>query len=590
MKRLFSLAVVLAICCAPIAGSADAEEAAAIIGKKVANFVLKDQSGKAVSLEGLKDKKAVVVVFAGTECPINNAYMAPLAKMATSYASRQVQFLAINSNRQDTAERIAAHARENATPFPVLKDEGNRVADDFGAQRTPEAFVLDGERRIRYHGGIDDQFGIGYKRPAPTTRDMLNALDAVLEGKTVAVTSTPIAGCIIARVSKPKEVGRVTYAKEVSRIMQAKCQVCHRPGEVGPMSLLSYDDAVAWSDTIREVLKDNRMPPWHADPRYGHFRNDRRLSDGDRETLLTWLDEGTPKGDDKDLPPPREFVKGWAIGKPDIVFQMPEEYHVPADMPKNGIPYQRFRVKTNFTEDRWVERAETRPGSPSVVHHIIIWVLKPGEDFIPGNPNTQLLCGEAPGDMPLILPKGMGKKIPAGSDLMFEMHYTPNGTAQTDRSICGLIFAKEPPKYWVLTQGVANDDFRIPPGDSNHEVEQWYRLPQDGYLLNFMPHMHLRGKDFKYTVHYPDGKSEVLLSIPRYDFNWQSAYRESTPLFMPKGTKIHCLAHFDNSKSNANNPDPAKTVTWGDQTWEEMMIGWMDFAFPVAEKKVASRR
>jgi peroxiredoxin len=561
-----------------------AEETAANIGKRVADFSIKSTSGQPVALENFQDKKAIVVIFLGTECPINNAYLVPLSKMAKHYESHGVQFLAINSNCQDSAERVAEHARQNSIPFPVLKDEGNQVADEFGAQRTPEAFLLDGERRIRYRGRIDDQFGIGYKRAAPTTHELVDALDAVLAGKPVANSTSPVAGCIIARASKPKDEGRITYTKHVARIIQAKCQHCHRPGEVGPMSLLTYKDAAAWSETIREVIKDNRMPPWHADSPYGQFENDRRLSPTDRETLLTWLDAGTPKGNEEDMPPPREFTKGWMIGKPDVIFQMPVEYQVPADAPKGGVPYQRFRIKTGFNEDRWVERAEARPGTPAVVHHIIIWAIAPGEEFNPENPRAILLCGEAPGDMPLICPKGMAKKIPAGFDLIFEMHYTPNGIAQKDRSIAGMIFAKDPPKYYVRTHPVANDDFKIPAGANNYEVEQWYNFPEDSYLLNFMPHMHLRGKDFKYTVTYPDGRSEVLLWIPRYDFNWQSVYREVKPVFMPKGTRIHCVAHFDNSINNPNNPDATKPVTWGDQTWEEMMIGWMDFAYERKDK------
>jgi peroxiredoxin len=559
--------------------SIGAEETAVTLGKKIADFSLNDPTGRLVSLENFKDKKAVVVVFVGTECPINNAYLLPLSKLSKSYASRGVQFLAINSNCQDTVERVAQHSKENYLSFPVLKDDGNKVADEFGAQRTPEAFLLDSERRIRYFGRIDDQFGIGYKRAAPTTHELTDAIDSVLAGKPVAKTTSPAAGCIIARSAKPKAEGAITYTKHVARIMQGKCQYCHRPGEVGPMSLMTYKDTVAWSETIREVIKENRMPPWHADSKDGQFGNDRRLSPTDRETLLTWLDEGTPKGDEKDMPPPREFTNGWAIGEPDVIIQMPVEYEVPADAPEGGVPYQRFRMKTGFTEDRWVERGEARPGAPAVVHHIILWAIAPDEEFNPAIPRAILICGEAPGDMPLILPKGMAKKIPAGFDLIFEMHYTPNGIAQKDRSKVGLIFAKEPPKYFVRTHPVANDDFRIPAGDSNYEVEQWYRFPEDSYVLGFMPHMHLRGKDFKYTVIFPDGKSEVLLSVPRYDFNWQSAYQLVKPRYMPKGTKIHCVAHFDNSSNNPNNPDPKQAVTWGDQTWEEMMIGWMDFAY-----------
>jgi peroxiredoxin len=580
MKTLLSLGLVTASFLVLV--STYAETTPARLNARVGNFTLKDTTGKAVSLASLHDKKAIVVVFIGTECPINNAYMPRLAELQKSYAPRGVQFLAVNANQQDTAERIAEHAREYAIPFPVLKDEGNHVADLFAAQRTPEAFVLDAEQRIRYRGRIDDQFGIGYKRAQPTERDLVRALDELLAGKPVSKPNVPAAGCIIARASTPKLEGSVTYTKQVARILQNKCQECHRPGEVGPMALLTYEDAVAWAETIREVIQENRMPPWYADPRFGHFENDRRLSSEERQTLLAWLDQGTPKGDDRDLPAPRTFYKGWMIGKPDVVFEMPQEYAVPADMPQGGIPYQRFRVPTNFTEDHWISRAETTPGAPSVVHHIIVWVVAKGEEFVPGR--TMLLCGTAPGDMPLMLPPGYGKKIPAGADLIFEMHYTPNGTAAKDRSRVGLIFAKEEPKYLVHSQGVANDDFRIPAGDDNYEVEQWFKFRQDGYILNYMPHMHLRGKDFKYDVTYPDGRTETLLWIPRYNFNWQSVYRLAPPKLMPKGTRIHCLAHFDNSTKNANNPDASHAVTWGDQTWEEMMIGWMDLAFERKDK------
>jgi len=548
------------------------------IGEAIPDFSLPATGGRSVLLGTLKDKKAVVVIFLGTECVINNAYMPRLVQMQNEYGPRGVQIIGINSNEQDSAEQVAEHAKQHALNFPVLKDQDNTVADRFGAQRTPEVFLLDRDHVIRYRGRIDDQFGIGYKRAAPSKRELVAALEELLAGKPIAQPTTQVAGCIIGRSAKPERIGTITYAKHVARIVQAKCQECHRPGDVAPMSLTTYKDVLAWSGMIREVVLDGRMPPWHADPRYGHFSNDRSMSKEDRETLLAWLDNGTPKGDDKDMPTPREFVKGWRIGNPDVVFEMPAAYDVPADMPKGGLPYQRFRVHTNFKGDRWVERAETRAGAPSVVHHIIIWVVQPGEDFQPGNPNMQLLCGTAPGDMPQILPPGTGKKIPAGADLIFELHYTPNGTAQKDRSVVGMIFAKDEPKYVARTQGIACDDFRIPPGADNYPVDQWFRFPEDSYLLGFMPHLHLRGKAFLYEVAYPDGKEETLLSVPRYDFNWQSVYREEKPLFMPKGTKIHCRAIYDNSVKNPNNPDPTIPVTWGDQTWEEMMIGWIDYA------------
>jgi peroxiredoxin len=553
------------------------------VGKPASAFSLKDTAGKEVSLADFKDKKAVVVIFVGTECPINNAYMPRLAALSNDYAAKDVQFLAINSNRQDTVQRVADHAQKNALPFPVLKDEGNVVADQFGARRTPEVFLLDSSGTIRYQGRIDDQFGIGYQRAKPTRRDLAEAIDEVLAGKVVAQPTTSVAGCLIGRVTEPKADGTVTFTKQIARILQKNCQECHRPGQIGPMPLLTYEDAAAWSATIREVIADNRMPPWYADPRYGHFSNDRRLAAEEREALLAWIDQGTPKGKDEDLPPPRQFVAGWRIGQPDLVFTMAEEFTVPAEAPKAGVPYKYFSVDTNFQEDRWVVRAEAKPGAPGVVHHIVVFIAPPGQPFRQDG-SSRVLCGTAPGDMPLILPPGKAKKVPAGSRLVFQMHYTPNGSEQKDRSSVGLIFAKEPPERAVLTRPVSNPRFvtrrdSIPPGADNYQVEAEFTFPEDGHILSFMPHMHLRGKDFLIEVTYPDGKTETVLSVPRYNFGWQSSYRYATAVPMPKGSKVHCIAHFDNSDKNPNNPDPTQRVYWGDQTWEEMMIGWMDFVY-----------
>jgi peroxiredoxin len=553
------------------------------VGKHIDGFTLKDTAGRAVSLEDFKDKKAVVLLFIGTQCPINNSYMPRLAELSKTYAARGVQFLAINSNCQDTPEKVARHAKEFALPFPVLKDPGNVVADQVGAERTPQAVILDANRDITYSGRIDDQFGIGIKRTQPVRTDLANALDETLSGRRITTPTTEVAGCLIARVAKSTGgdggATGITYSNQIVRIVQKNCQDCHRPGRPGPMSLLEYDDVVAWGETIREVLKDGRMPPWYADPKYGHFSNDRRLADQDKAALLDWLDHGMPKGRPEDMPPPRQFVQGWSIGQPDLVLEMPEAFDVPADMPKNGVPYQHFRIDTKLKEDRWVERAEARPDAAAVVHHIVVFIVPPKTNFWAGNPRTPTLVGTAPGDMPLILKPGEGKLLPAGSELVFEMHYTPNGTAQKDRSKVGLIFAKSPPKYQVNTIPVANVQFNIPAGADNYEVTKDFTFRRDGYLLSFMPHMHLRGKDFRYEAVTPDGKRNTLLSVPRYDFNWQTGYRLAEPLIMAKGSKVHCVAHFDNSDKNPNNPNPNQSVHWGDQTWEEMMVGWMEVAY-----------
>jgi peroxiredoxin/mono/diheme cytochrome c family protein len=585
MRKSFAIAclllVPLALLCALAGPSA---EPAAAETRKAADFRLQDPRDQGfVSLSALREKhKAIVLVFLGVECPLSNQFVPVLTELYKQYESKGAAFVGINANSQDTLERVAAHARRQTIPFPVVKDVGNKVADQLGARRTPEAFLIDPSSVIRYQGRIDDQFGIGYARAGkPTRRDLAIALDEMLENKPVSTPRTAATGCRIGRVAKPKTEGSITYAKHVSRILQKNCQECHRSGQIGPMALVTYDDALSWSDTIREVVSERRMPPWHADPRYGKFSNDRRLSKEDRETLLAWLENGMARGNEKDLPPPRRFPQGWSIGKPDMIIDMPRAYEVPAKTPKNGIPYQYFKVDPGFKEDRWIQRAEAHPGAPSVVHHIVVFIQPKGEFFNPDAPGA-VLCGTAPGDMPLNLPDGQGKKVPAGAQLIFQMHYTPNGTACHDRSSVALIFSKKPPRHRVLTKPVYSTSFitrldRIPAGADNYKIESEHVFEEDAHLLHFMPHMHLRGKDFLYEAIYPDGKKEILLSVPRYDFNWQSVYRLTDPVAMPKGTKLHCVAHFDNSAKNSNNPDPKKAVYWGDQTWEEMMIGWIDY-------------
>jgi peroxiredoxin len=556
------------------------------IGQKIAGFTLKDTAGNPWSLDSAKDKKAVVVVFLGTECPINNAFIPRLLELNKTYEPQGVVFVAVNSNKHDSARRVAEHAKENAIFFPVLKDEGNAVADQFGALRTPEACLLDASGALRYRGRIDDQFGVAFKRPAPTRRDLAEAIEEVLAGKQVSQPETEVSGCYIARVKKTPGAGSITFSKDVARILQNRCQECHRPGQIGPMALLTYDDVASWSETIREVIEERRMPPWHADPKHGKFQNDRSLTQAERDTLLGWIKQGCPPGDPKELPPAKEFADGWRIGKPDQVFTMGREFNVPAEM-KGGVPYQHFEVPTNFTEDMWVRAAEAKPGNRAVVHHIIVYVFDPAKGRVRDEDGigNGFLVGFAPGDMPLVLEPGQAKKVPKGALLVFQMHYTPNGTAQTDRSSVGLIFAKEPPKEMVKTRAIAQRNFAIPAGAENHEVVSSTTFRQDTELLSLMPHMHLRGKDFEYRVIFPDGKTDTLLAVPRFDFGWQSNYRLEKPLKLPAGTRIECTAHYDNSKNNPNNPDPTKKVSWGDQTWEEMMIGFVDYRLSASDDK-----
>jgi hypothetical protein len=381
---------------------------------------------------------------------------------------------------------------------------------------------------------------------------------------------------------EPIEVGRVTYAGDVARIVQDRCQSCHRPGQVAPFSLRSYDDARSHAAMIAEVVEDRRMPPWHADPRHGRFRNDRHLSPRERATLLAWVEQGTPLGDPSALPPPATFPEGWQIGTPDVVFELPAPQSVAAE---GTLPYVYVRVPTGFQEDRWVQAAEAQPGDRAVVHHILVFV-----DDHSGKKRQGIggqLCGFAPGDMPAVFPPGVAKQVPAGSDLIFQIHYTPVGAPHTDRSRVGLIFAKQPVEHAAITLGIAQRRFVIPPGAANHPVASSFTFPRDAHLLSLLPHMHLRGKNFEYRATYPDGSSEVLLSVPAFDFGWQTSYLLDAPKAMPKDTRIDCLAHYDNSADNPANPDPERAVLWGDQTSEEMMIGYIDY---IEDERVASRR
>lgn len=562
-----------------------AKAADTILGRRIPDFVLPDSAGKATAFSDFNEAKHVVVVFLGTQCPIGNAYVPVLNDLQNKYRGQGVQVVAINSNLADNAEAVAKHVEEFNVEFPVLVDEWQVVADIFGARRTPEAFVLDRRRNIRYVGRIDDRFGYTYKRATARRNDLEEALKELIAGGSVSVAETELAGCIITRKDRLAGKGEITFAKHVSRILQKNCADCHHPDTAAPFSLLKYEDAANWAGMIRETVVERRMPPWSADPRYGHFENDLRMSDEEIDTLISWVDGGMPMGDPNELPEPKQYADGWQLGKPDIVFEMPVDYTVPVS---GTVEYQYFVTPTNFKEDVWVQASEARPGNWNAVHHIIVFVRTKDEKRKQGLP---AVGGFAPGEEPMKLPLGVGFKIPAGAELVWQLHYTPTGKVEKDRSEVGIYLCKEKPERQSRGGGAFNFRFNIPPGAEKHRVVSEATITDDVDLIALMPHMHLRGRDFKYTAKYPDGKSEILLNVPNYDFNWQHRYRLSEPKPLPAGTKLECVAHFDNSIHNPANPDPTKSVRWGDQSWEEMMIGWytvVDAASPQIEKDVWS--
>jgi peroxiredoxin len=558
------------------------------VGSVVPDFRLKDIHRRPRSLAGFNDKKAFAVIFLDTECPVAALYVPTLVELHRTYAEKGVQFLAIDSSGQDSFVTVSAFAQERNIPFSVLKDFDQQVADEFGARRTPEAFVLDANRVIRYRGRIDDQYGVGVSRDKPASRELAQALDDVLGGKPIATPRTEASGCPIERAGNRRSGTEVTYARDVAPVIQKRCQECHRPGEIGPFSLLTYDDARKRTSRIREAVLEERMPPWHADPRYGHFANDRRLGQDERDLLLAWIDQGAPKGDDKDLPAPLQFTQGWKIGEPDQVFTMTSEFTVPAT---GVLDYQRFVVNPDFKEDVWVQAAECRPGNRKVVHHIIVYVLPPGQrEPYDADGTAATLVGWAPGDMPALYAPDTGRLVRAGSRLVFEVHYTPNGTEQTDRSSIGIKFAKKPPANAVETNILANMIFRVPPGAPSHKGQMSYTFRDAAVLLSFMPHMHLRGISARYELTYPDGTTQTLLSVPDYDFNWQSVYRFEKPVHIPKGSKLTWTGRWDNSADNPRNPDPKKAVFWGLQTWDEMQNGWMEVVWKKPKSEPVSAR
>ncbi len=582
--RTWRLAVAVVAC--SIASATQAAAAESLLGK-APDFELLDVAGKRHASGEWTEAKAVVVMFLGTECPLAKIYAGRVNQLAATYGPRGVRFVAIDANVQDTAEEIAAFVRDNELQFPVLVDPGNTVADRFGAVRTPEVFLIDGNRMVRYHGRVDDQYGVGVQRSEPTRRDLVEALDELLAGKDVSQAELPVAGCFIGRATKPT-ASDIIYSKHVARIFQQHCVECHRPGEIGPFPLTSYQETVGWGETIREVVSEGRMPPWFADPRHGKFFNDCRLSDEQKRQIGQWVAGGCPEGDPHDLPEPRQFVNGWNIAEPNLVLKMAQEpYHVP---PEGVIDYQNFVIDPKFTEDKWIVASEARPGNRAVVHHILVFLKTPDDkdDILRGS----LLAAYAPGSPPRTAhTKGLAKKIPAGSKIVMQIHYTPTGKAQDDLSSFGLVFCDAKEVTQVVESGWAlNILFEIPPGAKDYKVLSQHRFADDRLLLAMTPHMHVRGKSFRYEAIYPDKRREILLDVPRWDFNWQIDYELAEPKLMPKGTVIRCEAHYDNSADNPSNPDPKRAVRFGEQTWDEMMIGWFVACTLPADTKTAQTK
>ncbi len=612
-RRLLAVAAILSVvyrvpsgvvCAAPTAAeaAADLQDAGHPRGSSVLPIAslsadawqLQDPRGRQWTWADFEKSDFVVVAFVGSECPLARLYAHRLKELARVHAAHSIAFVGVNSNLQDSLEEIERSTKELAIPFPVLKDPGHRLADALGATRTPEVFVLDRQRQVRYRGRIDDQYGIGYARQKPQRDDLAIALKSLRAGEAVAVPHTEAMGCLIGRQRPVDTSSNVTYSEHIAPILNQHCVQCHRPGQVGPMALTDYREVAGWAETIGEVVHDGRMPPWHATESHVPLANDRRLSEEHKRQIAAWVAAGAPEGDSARTPPLPRFVEGWRLPRhPDLVVPMADQ---PTVVPADGeIKYRYFVADPGLTEDRWVQAMEVQPGNRSIVHHVLIFLTQGDEQVVErefAGGARGFFAGYAPGSGADAYPAGMAKFLPAGSKLIFQIHYTPNGTEQSDLSQLGLVFADPASvRHEVETRSAFQPFLRIAPRGDDQQATTRTVLHDDERLLGLMPHLHLRGKSFRYLMKRPgDSDWVTLLDVPRYDFNWQTSYRLAQELELPAGTAIRCVAHFDNSAANPNNPDPDAGVRWGEQTQDEMLIGYFDVAHPVDPQRRPSGR
>jgi len=581
MKSLFASAIAAFLCAvftqnqtAPVAPKP---------GSSVELPAVKSVDGAAVALpKGDPSVKGVAICFTAAHCPIATAQLPALVALARQYSEEGVRFYFVDPNAKESAEDLKELEARIHGAGPLIHDAEQLWTRALRVSRTTEAFVLDGAGLLRYRGAFDDQFALGTRKPEPQRHYVKEALVAVLAGKAPALVETEPKGCLITPAARPAVApppGDINYHEHVAPVLRKHCVECHRPGEIGPMPLLSYDDADTAAAMIAEVVDQRRMPPWHANPQFGSWKNARGLSEEERSTLIRWASGSRAEG-----PKPAKPVETapsaptWHIGKPDLVLTIPKQ-RIPAS---GKIDYHYVEVPTGLTEDRWVTAAEVHAGAREVVHHALIFVIYPKDRRdeqppIDGGLNGGFFASLVPGERPNQWPAGTGKLLPAGSALLFQMHYTADGTAREDASQIGLVFAKEPPARRVVNRGIHQRKLNIPPGASAARFEARWKVPRDVELLAFLPHMHYRGKSFRYVLEHPDGREETLLDVPRYDFGWQATYIPEKPLQISGGSIVRCVAVFDNSAANLANPNPKATVRWGEQSWDEMLIGYVDY-------------
>jgi hypothetical protein len=580
LARLAPTALTLLLCVNSIAETTPAPQKP---GDSVNDFALLDHQGAFRHLYyHAKDPqaRAIVLFVQGNGCPLVRKRVPELKRLRDAYATNGVVFWMINANAQDSRAAVVKEAAEFAIDLPILLDETQLVAQALKITRTGEAIVIEPNNwRIRYRGAIDDRLGYETQKPEARHEYLKEALDSLLAGKPIKTEVTSAPGCVI---TYPK-TATASYSDTIAPMLKASCVQCHTRGGIGPFAMSSYEKVRGWSDMIREVLVTRRMPPWHADPHVGKFSNDFSLSPENTRTLVHWLDAGAPRGaGDDPLASDQPELAEWKLGTPDFVVNIPEQ-----SVAAEGVfDYRYVAVDAPNKEDVWLRATEILPGNRSVLHHIIASTIMPGEDR---SKSGKALTGYAPGMGPDLLPKGTGRLLTAGSKIIFQLHYTASGKAETDRSRLGLYLSKEPPERELRSNVLIDSKFTIPPGAREFVSKKSRRLDRDALLYTMNPHMHLRGKWMRYTAHYPDGTEELLLNVPNYRFDWQTNYELKEPKRLPKGTELIVEAAWDNSPLNLNNPDPTKAVGWGDQTFNEMFYASFRYTYPDSTLPVARK-
>lgn len=553
------------------------------IGLRVPDMELKTFEGKSICLKNLIGKNGLLIAFTNTTCPICKKYAPTLARLEQKLKEQGISVFLVNPTSNETKDTISKQISQHGFKSPYVHDAYSTISKSLNASSTAEVFLLDARQTLVYRGAIDDQYGLGYSHNEPRETYLADAVAALLSNQPVEPQATSAPGCEL-DLSHAKAVAlpTVTYHNRVSRIMQTNCVECHREGGVAPFSLEKMEDVIANAGMIRKVVEKGTMPPWFAvstTDKHIPWANDRTLNATDKADLLGWLSSGRPSGDPKDAPLPRAAEKDWQIGKPDAVFKFPRAVPVKAT---GVMPYIHINVDTKLTEDKWVKALEVKPSAREVVHHVLVFALPPGTEDIQGmDETTTFFAIYVPGQSVLSYPDGFAKFLPKGSKLRFQMHYTPNGQATTDQTSIGMVFADKPPQNEVKVAGIVNTRFRIPPEADNYPVNAQLKVPFHATILGFLPHMHLRGKAFLYEIEQPGNSSYKVLDIPRYDFNWQLYYRLAEPIAVVPGTQIKGTGWFDNSKGNPANPDSTKEVRWGPQTFDEMMLGYVEYYVPV---------